>query len=187
MKNSLKGFVLILFTILGFVNSVHATSYVITTSSSGWESSIDGVNYAPAQVVRTHSFDSVSSADALWHRFAFRFDTVRFRYQFVLDGPATSGTIRSAIDDDGTASINGHLVLDDHNGSAGVSGPFDITSAFVPGVNYLTGTAIDFIGDQGYALELHIQTAPVPEPSAAALALLGMGCIGLIFVRRKSK
>lgn len=99
-----------------------------------------------------------------------------FRTTFTLSGPVTSGLMNLHVDDDSQVYLNGTLVWDDHDFTAGDAYNINIASYLVTGQNLLAIKAHDSYGlGESLAAELTIQT--VPEPSAFALAGLGAGVL----------
>ena len=125
----------------------------------------------------------VPSQDCIWYDGTFSTtEQAWLRKTFVLDGPATVGSLIGGVDDDATIWINGTIVYSVFDGLAGAFGPINIASFLVPGTNLIAVYADDnlFYGNQHtFAARLDIETASaVPDPGSTLL-LFGIGIVGL--------
>ena len=193
-----KHFILSIVLIVATASVAEATSYVIDTDASwlaknstpgaGWNTSFafdtgaDGGWQAASNNAVPPFPCSVDGCMIWWDGQFSATEQTWFRRTFVLDGPVASAFIQGGFDDDGTIWVNGTIVYDVFDGTAGPFGPIDIAPYLVPGNNLIAVFADDnlaFGSNHQFTARLTIDTAggataTVPTLSPTATVLMGL-------------
>ena len=110
-------------------------------------------------------------------------EQVWLRRTFVLDGPVVSAFIQGGADDDATIWVNGTIVYNVADGTAGNFGPIDIAPFLVPGNNLIAVFGDDnlaFGQNHQFTARVTIETAavaPVPVPAMSPPVSVVMGLL----------
>lgn len=181
----------ILPTQAGASTFVTDTTWLATSSAPGtaWNTdlSFDTTGWAYAVVN-----DNWGGIDGIWHPDLVADSGYSWGQQVwfrqMIDLPASFGsvTLNAWADDDSQVYINGHNVIDDTNEEFTSYAPIDIRSYLHAGQNLIAVVATDTYCC-GRAFAAQIDVAAVPEPETYALMMAGLGLLGAVARRRKTR
>ena len=162
--------------------AAHADN-LTTNDPALWQQSLDGGStwtVADSTGAYAHTFGS-DTVNGLWPAGVGEDTPVDFRRDFSLVSGGV-GTISIFVDDDATVSINGHVVIDDHDGRASEITGVDVGNWLQAGNNEITVSAVStyccgrtFVLDSDIAVST---ASAVPEPASTPMWLMG----GLVLV-----
>lgn len=154
--------------------SFDTTGWVNAVVNGNWDG-IDGIWHPNLVPTDTDPFYGYTNGQQVWFR-------------QTIDVPTSFGSasLIAWADDDSQVYINGNQVIDDADGFATFNATIDIASYLHAGQNLIAVVATDTYCC-GRTFGAQIDVAAVPEPETYAMLLSGLGLLGFVARRRKSK